>query len=229
VEALREAHKDALLLTLPARLIRIREGELLFEDSLLQASDRWNFYGPAETSYSAQGMRRRNQAVRHADTMIWTRSEFDDNFLVSFTFVPHNEGTAGALFAICGRPVAEGTDLSVSCGETMDDYNYGVHAYHFSVHRSQTGLTNGRRVGNGLKLICSRSPDPAAETGRSYRIAIGKWDRTIFFLVDGELIHYYYDAATFGPPLTAGSLGMRHWGGLDATYSDVTVHRLIEE
>jgi hypothetical protein len=111
----------------------------------------------------------------------------------------------------------------------MDTYNNGVDAYHFSIHRSGTGLSNGRRVGSGLKLICSRSPDPAADTGRTYRVTIGKWGKVVFFLVDNKLIHNYYDAGTFGPALNAGSVGMRHWGGLDASYSNVTVHRLVEE
>lgn len=228
-EALREAHKDTLLLQRPQRAIKVRKDELLFEDDLTQARTGWHLYGPAATNYSEGGVRRRNKAVRHSDTMMWTMQEFDGNFLVEFNFLPHNEGTPGALFAICGRPVVEGTDLSLSCGETMDTYNFGVHAYHFSIHRSESGLTNGRKVGSGLKLICSRSPDPAAETGRTYRITIGKWDNVVFFLVDDKLIHNYFDAGTFGPVLDAGSVGMRHWGGLDATYSDVTVHRLVEE
>jgi len=229
VEALREAHKDALLLKSLPRVIKVRKDEMLFEDTLFQASNRWHMYGPAETTYSGRGLRRHNKEVRQADTMIWTKEEFEGNFLVEFTFVPHNEGTPGALFAICGRPVVEGVDLSVSCGETMDVYNYGVHAYHFSVHRSQTGLSNGRKVGNGLKLICSRSPDPSADTGKTYGVTIGKWENVVFFLVDGKLIHNYYDAGTFGSPLSGGSVGMRHWGGLDATYSNVSIHRLVED
>ena len=229
VEALREAHKGTMLLMRTPRVIKVRRDKMVFEDNLLQASNKWSMYGPAETTYSDQGMRRRNKAVRHADTMIWTKKEFEGNFVVEFNFLPHNEGTPGALFAICGHPAVEGTDLSVSCGETMDVYNYGVHAYHFSVHRSHTDLSNGRKVGNGLKLICSRSPDPSAETGKTYHVTIGKWENVVFFLVDGQLIHNYYDAGTFGPPLSRGSVGMRHWGGLDATYSSVRVYRLVED
>jgi hypothetical protein len=229
VEALREAHKDALLLQRSEQVVQVKRGEVLFEDGLREVSDNWYQYGPAETTYSELGMRRRNEAMKHADTMIWTRQEFEGNFLVEFSFKPHNEGTPGALFAICGRPVVLGTDLSVSCGETMDTYNHGVHAYHFSVHRSSTDLSNGRRVGNGLKLICSRSPDPCSQTGITYRVSIGKWGNALFFLVDGQFIHNYYDAGTFGPPLASGSVGMRHWGGQDATYSDFQVFHLIEE
>jgi len=102
-----------------------------------------------------------------------------------------------------------------------------VHAYHYSMHRGHTGICNGRKVGTGLHLIGSRTPDPARKTGRACRVAIGKWGRSVFLLVNGKLLHSYYDAGTFGPPLEGGSAGMRHWGGLDATYGDVKVYRLV--
>ena len=227
--ALREAHVFGLLLCSDAEVVRVKKGEALFADDLTRGTDGWLMYGPAETTVSEKGLRRRNKRRRNADTMIWTRREFEGNFLFEFTFTPQNGGRGpGALFAICGRPVKEGTDLSVSCGETMDTYNYGVGAYHFSMHRGQTGVCNGRKVGTGLYLIGSRTPDPARETGRAYRVAIGRWGRVVFLMVDGKLLHSYYDAGTFGPPLEGGSVGMRHWGGLDATYMGVEVHRLVE-
>jgi hypothetical protein len=108
----------------------------------------------------------------------------------------------------------------------MTAYNFGVHAYHFSMHRGETGICNGRKVGTGLHLIGSRTPDPARETGRTYRVAVGKWGNSVFFLVDGKLMHSYYDAGTFGPPLAGGSCGFRHWGGADASYANVRVSRL---
>jgi len=225
---LREAHVFALALSVPAETIKVERGEVLFADDFSKGTDNWHMYGPAETTRTDKGLRRRNKKPRNADTMIWTRKEFEGNVLFEFTFIPNNGGRGpGALFAICGRPVKKGTDLSVSCGVTMDAYNYGVHAYHFSVHRGRTGICNGRKVGTGLHLIGSRTPDPAREIGKAYRIAIGKWDNVVFLTVDGRLQHVYYDAGTFGPPLTAGSVGMRHWGGLDATYGDVKVYRLI--
>jgi hypothetical protein len=86
-----------------------------------------------------------------------------------------------------------------------------------------------RKVGTGLHLIGSRTPDPARETGRTYRVALGKWGNTVFCLVDGGLQHSYYDAGTFGPPLAGGSVGFRHWGGADATYTNVKAYRLKED
>ena len=175
------------------------------------------------------GLRRQNTRVRNADTMMWTKQEFDGNFVFEFTFVPNNGGRGpGCLFAICGRPVKRGGDLSVSCGETMDAYNYGVPAYHFSMHRGLTGICNGRKVGTGLHLIGSRTPDPCPEVSKPYTVAVGKWGDLIYCVADGVLQHVYYDAGTFGPALAKGSCGMRHWGGTDATYKNVKVYRLME-
>jgi hypothetical protein len=228
--ALREAHAFASLLAATMKTVPLAKGDVLFEDDFSAGTDNWYLYGPAETTKTDDGLRRRNTKPRNADTMLWTKKEFDGDFLFEFSFLPHNGGKGpGALFAVCGRPVKKGDDLSVSCGETMETYNYGINAYHFSLHRGVTGICNGRRVGTGLHLIGSRTPDPAREEGRTYRVAIGKWKNTLFLLVDGKLQHSYVDTGTFGPPLDGGSVGMRHWGGLDATYGDVRIYRLTEK
>ena len=226
---LREAHAFALLLAADAKPIPVRRGELLLEDDLKKGHEKWHLYGPADTIQTDKGLRRRNRRVRHADSVMWSKKPFDGNILYEIVFIANNGGRApGVLFPICGRPVKEGTDLSVSAGVTMDAYNFGVHAYHFSIHRGNTNICNGRKVGTGLHLIGSRTPDPAKEVGKAYRVTVGKWGRVVFFLVDGVLQHSYFDAGTFGPPLTAGSLGVRHWGGADATYADVKVYRLTK-
>jgi hypothetical protein len=225
-KAFREAHKLALMLGRPAAPLKVRTADVLFADDFSKGTDRWRLYGPCETSTSEKGLRRKNLRARNADSMIWTRPEFDGDFLFEFDFTPHNGGRQpGGLFAICGRPVKPGGDLSVSAGESMDSYNFGVFAYHFSIHRGDTGLCNGRKVGVGLDLLC-RGPDPAQETGRTYRVGVGKVGDQVLFLVDGKMLHNYYDAGTFSPPLTGGSAGIRNWGGLDCTIGDVKVYRL---
>jgi len=228
--ALREAQVFALLLSREPEVIRVRRGEVLFEDDFSKGADKWHLYGPCTTTQAkAGGLRRKNKRVRHADTMMWTKQAFDGNFVFEFTFIANNGGSKpGCLFAICGTPVKKGTDLSVSCGVTMDAYNHGVHAYHFSMHRGLTGICNGRKVGTGLHLIGSRTPDPCPEVGKPYKVAVGKWDNLVFCIADGTLQHVYCDAGTFGPALEGGSCGMRHWGGTDATYQDVKVYRLVE-
>jgi hypothetical protein len=45
-------------------------------------------------------------------------------------------------------------------------------------------------------------------------------------LVDGNLIHHYVDAGTYGPVLNAGRIGLRHWAGMDGSYRDFRVCRL---
>jgi hypothetical protein len=227
--ALREAQVFALLLAGRSREVRIRAGETLFAEDFSKGTGAWHLYGPGDFTTDENGMRQRNRRPKNADTHTWTRKEFEGNFLFEFDFTPNNGGKGpGTLFSICGRPVKEGTDLSVSCGEEMTVYNFGVHAYHFSMHRGETGICNGRKVGTGLHLIGSRTPDPARETGKTYRVAVGKWGNSVFCVVDGKLQHSYYDAGTFGPPLSGGSCGFRHWGGADATYANVKVSRLVE-
>ncbi len=46
-------------------------------------------------------------------------------------------------------------------------------------------------------------------------------------VVDGKLIHSYYDASTYGPVLEIGHIGLRHWGGMDASYRDFRVYQLV--
>jgi hypothetical protein len=229
-QAMREAQVFAMLLSRKPEVIHLKRGDVLFEDDFAKGTDKWLLYGPCVTTQTDKGLRRKNKRVRHADTMIWTKQQFAGNLLFEFTFIANNGGRSpGVLFPICGRPVRKGTDMSVSVGETMNTYNYGIHAYHFSVHRGKTGICNGRKVGTGLHLIASRTPDPCTEVGRAYRIGVGRWENTVFFLVDGKLQQAYYDAGTFGPPLAKGHVGMRHWGGADATYSDVKVCRLVRK
>ena len=62
--------------------------EQLFADDFQGGTDHWRLYGPAETTITKDGLRRRNRRVRHADTMIWTKREFEGNFLVVFAFTP---------------------------------------------------------------------------------------------------------------------------------------------
>jgi hypothetical protein len=228
--ALREAQVFALLLAGGSRGVKIRAGEVLFADDFSKGTGNWHLYGPGDFTADEKGMRQKNRRPRNADTHTWTKKEFEGNFLFEFDFTPNNGGRGpGVLFSICGRPVKEGTDLSVSCGEEMGVYNFGVHAYHFSMHRGQTGICNGRKVGTGLHLIGSCTPDPAKETGKTYRVAIGKWGNSVFCVVDGKLQHSYYDAGTFSPPLPGGSCGFRHWGGADSTYGNVKISKLTEK
>jgi len=135
-------------------------------------------------------------------------------------------GTAVFALAICGKS-RPGKDLSESAKEGMEPYNHGIEAYHVSVHRVGSAMTNLRRPGPGLKMLASVRPDPCEIAGESYEICIAKWENSLLFLVDGNLIHHYYDAGVYGPALQEGHLGIRHWRNTDVTYGDIHVHRLI--
>jgi len=226
-DALREAHKSARLLAAPTEVVRVKKGPLLFSDDFSKGADNWLQFGQCVARHEGDAFRLKDRLARHPDAMMWTKREFDGNLVAEFTFIPHSKGgRAGALFTICGRP-RPGKDLSVCVGSSMNTYNYGIDGYHFSMHRGTTGLGNVRRVGPGLKMLAS-GPDPCPRPGRAYRVAVAKWGSTIFLHVDGKLINTYYDAATYGPVLTAGRIGIRHWAGMDASYRDFRVYRLID-
>jgi hypothetical protein len=226
IETLREAAKMVRLLAQEKKTIPVRKGELLFADDFSKGADHWLPYGQCVTSHQGDAFRMKDERVPHPDAMMWTKRQFDGDFLAEFTFIPHTKGTrAGALFTICGTP-RKGKTLAVCVGRTMNTYNYGINGYHFSMHRGTTGLGNVRRVGPGLKLLVS-GQDPCPTPGKSYRVAIGKVGPTIFLVVDGTLIHSYTDAATHSPVLTRGHIGIRHWAGLDASYKDFRVFRLV--
>ena len=78
-------------------------------------------------------------------------------------------------------------------------------------------------------MLLMSGKDPCPKPGRAYQVAIGKVGATIFLIVDGKLVHQYLDAATYGPVLAAGHIGIRHWAGLDASYKNFRVYRLVRE
>ena len=225
LETLREAAKMVRLLSQEKKVAEVKKGEQLFADDFARGAENWLAYGQCVTRNEGDAFRMKDERRRHPDAMMWTKKEFDGDLLAEFTFIPHTEGTnAGALFTICGTP-KKGKTLAVCVGSTMNTYNYGINGYHFSMHRGRTGLGNVRRVGPGLKLLIS-GKDPCPTPGKAYRVAIGKVGPTLFLLVDEKLIHSYTDAATHGPVLTKGHIGIRHWAGLDASYKDFRVYRL---
>ncbi|MHC4916541.1 MAG: DUF1961 family protein, partial [Planctomycetota bacterium] len=224
-ECLRECAKLVELLSRPAGEVEVEKGEQLFADDFSEGADEWLQYGQCIARNDGDAFRLKDEKVAHPDAQMFTKRQFEGDFLAEFTFIPHTEGTkAGALFTICARPRA-GKDLAVSVGETMNTYNFGIDGYHFSMHRGTSGRGNARRVGPGLKMLAS-GRDPCPTPGQAYRVAIGRAGVQIFLIVDGELVHNYYDAGTYGGTLSEGHIGLRHWAGLDASYRDFRVYRL---
>ena len=109
----------------------------------------------------------------------------------------------------------------------MEPYNWGIRTYHTSVFRG--GRTHLRRAGNGLKMLNLIWKDPCSETGLTYRVELLQFGESFQVIVDGELIHCYTDAGVYGPPLTKGHFGIKHFGapgGLLIRYDNVQVHKL---
>ena len=116
----------------------------------------------------------------------------------------------------------------------MDCYNWGIVTYHVSVHRGESGVTNLRRTGAGLKMLGSASPDPCTAVDRPYRLEILKIGESYQFFVDGRLIHAYVDAEVYGPRPIEGHFGIRMFPGraspgMETFYDQVSVHLVKAE
>lgn len=227
LEALAEIKKVSLLLTRQATPVQLCAAENIADDNdnPYNSPDNWLSFGEHTITPTASGFRLQNSDAEYRDAMMWTRDTFSDGHLVRLT-LSANSAVGGIILAICGKP-RPGKDLSESAKEGMEPYNHGIDAYHVSVHRVGSAMTNLRRPGRGLKMLASVCPDPCEVAGKSYEICIAKWENSLLFLVDGNLIHHYYDAGVYGPALQEGHLGIRHWRNTDVTYGDIQVHRLI--
>jgi hypothetical protein len=224
LEALGEIKKVALLLTGSEGMTELRIGDQVFTDDMLNGPDQWQPFGDHRLTQTPEGLRYLNTGQPYHDTMMWTRRSFEHDHVLQLTMKPNTE-PGGVILALCGKP-RPGKDLSESAKVTMEPYNHGIDAYHASVHRVGTGVSNLRRPGHGLKMLATVSPDPCEEANRWYHIEMLKWRNNLMFFVDGRLIHHYYDGGVYGAPLDGGHIGIRHWRQTDATYRDVRVSRL---
>jgi len=164
-------------------------------------------FGEADVSVSGGRLR-----VKGMGVTVWCDREFG-NARVAFDYCPAKArgGSGGALFAFCGSPVA-GKDLSISAGP-MPNYNAGIDTYHVSLYRGNSGMTNLRRTGSGLKMLSTVKPDACAQAGVTYRVELIKYDASVQVFVNGKLIHAYVDTGCYGPVLTRGRFGLRHFSG----------------
>jgi hypothetical protein len=224
IEALGEIEKVSLLLSAPLETTRVMESDILFTPGTSGNMDNWAPHGDFELTPRPDGFRFTNTEREWHDAMMWTQQTFDGNHSYRTGFTPHT-GPGGVIFAICGTP-KPGKDLSFSAREPMEPYNTGIDAYHVSVYREGTGMTNLRRPGSGLKMLATQNPDPCDAAERTYEIRMLRFGRSRLFLVDDVLIHHYVDAGIYGPCLEEGHIGIRHWRNTEASYTDFTVSRL---
>lgn len=227
LEALGEVKKVGLLLSGQSSPVELSPGEKLSTTSMCASSDTWLHFGAYRLTDTPEGLRFKNKEKELYDAMMWTRDVFSGDHLVRLICTPH-AGAGGVIFAICGK-ARPGKDLSESAQKGMEPYNHGIDAYHVSVHREGTGVTNLRRPGKGLKMLATLGPDPCEAAERSYEIWMLKWRSSLLFFVDGKLIHHYYDAEVYGPVLQEGQMGIRHWRSTDVTYRDFQMHRLVKK
>lgn len=204
-DCLMETRKLCALLSTPREIVRVDKGKALFEDAFSGDLSNWHTFGEGTIEVGDGQLH-----AKGAGITIWCRHEFP-NALVSLDYKPAASAGAGAgaLFAFPGTPV-KGKDYSASSGP-MVNYNYGIVTYHCSLYRGQTGRTNLRRTGSGLRMLSTVMPDPCAQLGRTYRLEFLKRDATMQVYVDGKLVHSYVDAGVYGSPPAKGRFGVRHF------------------
>jgi hypothetical protein len=199
----RESLKLISLLRLPKRVIRLRAGRRLAGGDAPEASD-FKSFGSGEISWQDGALKIAGEGVS-----VWWMKEFSDAVL-SFDFTPV-KGRGGVLFAFPALPLAS-KGLEDSAG-AMERYNRGLDAYHVSLCRGDSGVSNLRRTGPGLKMLSSVRPDPCASLGRTYRVEILSYHESHEVYVEGTLLHAYVDAGCYAVPLTRGRFGIRHFSG----------------
>jgi len=221
---LREIKKLTVLLATPHEARRFKAGSNVFSDNFTKDVGNWRKYGAGEMTIQNGSLK-----IMGSGLSVFCTNKFD-NVLISFNFTPvKSDGKGpGSLFAFPARSLTS-HDFE-SSGGPMENYNYGIDTYHVSLYRGNTGCSNLRRTGRGLRMLSTVVPDPCAELGKKYHLEIFKFDETIQVFVDGKLIHHYFDGGSFGPVLTAGCFGIRLFSGgnMEAELEDFQVSELVK-
>lgn len=204
-DCMAEVRKLAALLAPGRAVLQAGVGGSLFRDEFKGALAAWKSYGGGEAAATNGKLK-----LAGAGNTLWLEKDFGDAIL-AFYYTPVKSGGdgAGALFAYPGAPMP-GKTFEASAGN-MNNYNLGINTYHVSLFRGNSGKTNIRRTGLGLKMCSTVSPDACAELGRRYRVEIVKRAETIQVHVDGKLIHHYVDIGVYGPVPVKGRFGIRHF------------------
>jgi hypothetical protein len=204
-DCLAEVRKLAALLEPGRATLQAGVGGSLFRDDFKGALTAWKTYGGGEAVPSGGKLK-----LAGAGNTLWLEKDFGDA-IIAFNYTPLKSGGdgAGALFAYPGTPMP-GRTYEASAGN-MNNYNLGINTYHVSLFRGNSGKTNIRRTGLGLKMCSTVTPDACSELGRRYRVEIVKRAETIQVHVDGQLIHHYVDIGAYGPVPMKGRFGIRHF------------------
>ena len=201
VSCLREIAAYGSLIANPPAVRRLAAGQGRSDDLL--DTRAWEFHGPGTIARDKNGLH-----LEGAGLAGWLHGEVGSH-VVSVGYRPERlDGAgAGALFAVPAQP-RSAAGWAAAAGE-MVDYNYGFDTWHCSLCRSQSGVSNLRRTGRGLRMCSTVAPDPCATPGRDYRVELALVPGWIQVLVDGRLIHLYPDTGSHGPALRPGRFGVR--------------------
>jgi len=222
---IRELAKVVACIDSPPPLVDAVPGETLFEDALLDREGAWDWPdGLAIERDETDGTAWQGQ--NPGGDWFWLKSELPDSPLsIAFDLKPISTILGGLIIGFCAKPVKPGTPWSVASGPLMGDYFNNFSAYHFSIHRGDTGYCNLRRAGVGLLMLAS-FPDPCPDKGRWYRIEVVKNGDQIELRVDGRLSVCYLDRGHVQPLLGAGHLGFRHFQGFYGWQRNLRISRV---
>ncbi len=155
----------------------------------------------------------------------WCLEDFEDPVEITYTYKPLTpHGLSIIFFMAEGR---DGEDIfSWERDGTFSQYIKGkMNTYHISYHRHFTDRCNVRK-NYGFHLV-AEAIDPCRMTGHEYQITVRKFGPHVQFLVDGRLVHNWYDdGRAGGPPHNSGKIGFRHTRECQALYDDLRVYRL---
>ena len=206
----------------------MKRGELLYSNEFASdaALDGWVLEGAVRGRARDGKLYLEAFDEAAAKGVAWCPEVFDDPIEISYRLRPLTEhGLCIIFFMAEGR---KGEDIFTWQRDgKFEHYIRGrMNAYHISYHRDFTDGCNIRK-NYGFHLV-AETLDPCRGKDKDYQITVRKSGGHVQFLVDGRLVHNWFDdGAQGGPPHTRGKIGLRHTRKMSALYSDLRVFRLV--
>lgn len=219
------------------------EGKLIYENPLSCEKDIQGFVleGSANVSFPEGRLRLENALSaaegQKANYVLWCPEDFPSDVRIEWKFRPIKEpGLAILFFAAKGRNGEDIFDASLTerTGEYVQYHHGDINAFHVSYFRrkepDERALhTCNLRKSYGFHLV-AQGGDPipdADECRQMYRIALGKKDNIVRFLVEEvEVFRFVDDGETYGLLLSGGKIGFRQLAPMIGEYADLKVYAL---
>jgi len=202
-------------------------GEVLYESSFREFPLDWQLYGFCHTENDPEKGFHLQPVMT---TNMWTREEFDGDYVVEIEFCPTSEHKKGGTFLqMCGRCVnpRDDFDFMASAMGRMAYYNFGIPCYHYSFNRGNLSVCNFRKTGKAFYVL-AQIEEPVRDRGRWYRHHFVKNDAQFLFFVDGRLALEYFDEGNQGDVYPSGRIGIRNWARQSSWFRNLRIYRPAE-